>query len=246
MLRRAPATGGNRPGLGLLEDSCLGSRVGQEPDAAPVRAPEGLDRLVARPGQLLRLPAAGRNDPEARELVADANSVEAPVEVCDATRSRLLRISDPEAVLAALREHRDLRPVGRPLGRAGLALELGQRSRLPSGERQEPGLRLARARRDEDERRPVRREPRPHVAVAGRDLLRRPAAHRHSPEPRPVLAALDRAPPVDDRRPVRRDRELRQERLSKHVLRSESPRGHRAIMDSIRVARYSAGRPEPL
>ena len=61
-------------------------------------------------------------------------------------------------------------------------------------------------------------------AVAGRDLLRRPAAHRHPPEPRPVLAALDRAPPVDDRRPVRRDRELRQERLSKHVLRSESPR----------------------
>ena len=45
-----------------------------------------------------------------------------------------------------------------------------------------------------------------------------------------VRAVLDRAPPVDDRRAVRRHGEVSQKRLAKNVLRSEPPHRHRAIM----------------
>jgi len=77
-------------------------------------------------------------------------------------------------------------------------------------------------------------------------LLGATSAERHAPEPRPVRAVLDRAPPVDRRRAVGRDVELRQERLAKIVLRGESPQRHATIMDSVRTCRYSPARPEPL
>ena len=201
---------------------------------------------MPRSRQPLRATAASRHDPQARELVAQPRAVEAPVQVLDAARRRLLLIADAKPLFAALGEDCDALPVRRPIGGARLARELGQRPRLAAPERQEPRLRLARAAGHEDERLPVGREPWPRVAVARRDLLRPAAAHGHAPEPRLVRAVLDRASTVDRRRAVGCDSEMSQKRLAKNVLRNEPPQCHSAIMDSVRIPRYSAGRPEPL
>ena len=77
--------------------------------------------------------------------------------------------------------------------------------------------------------RPSGREARADVDVTGRDLLGPPSHERDPPEPRPVLVALDRAPPVDGRGAIRRDRKVGDQRLAANVLRAETPRGHRAI-----------------
>src|SRR5262249_26524854 len=159
--------------------------------------PERVDDFVARLGQAARAAAVRRNDPEARELFAQSGAVEPPVEIRDPTRRRLLLVADAEPLLTALREHRDAPAVGRPCAGTRARRELGKLPRLPAGERQEPRLRLPGTAREEYERLPVRRKPRPAVGVAGRDLLGAAAAHRHAPEPRLVGAVLDRAPPVD-------------------------------------------------
>ena len=117
--------------------------------------------------------------------------------------------------------------VGRPVGCAGTALEVGQLGRLPAAERQHPGLRPSRAAREKEERLPVRREARTRVVVAARDLLGASPGHRDPPQPRPVLAALDRPPPVDRGRAVGRDRQMRDEGLPQDVLAGEALRHRR-------------------
>src|SRR5262249_42933674 len=168
------------------------------------------------------------------------------VQVLDPPRRRLLLIADAKPLFAALREDCDAPPVRRPLGGPGLAVELGQLPRFAPGEREQPRLRLPRPPGNEDERLPVRREARAEIAVAGRDLLGTSAGERHAPEPRLVRAVLDRPSPVDNRRAVGSDRELGQKRLAEQVLRSESARRHRRILNSVRRSRYSPRRPEPL
>ena len=207
----APAVARDRPGLELLEDAGLGPRVGEEADPLRVRA----TRTPGRPrsaGSVSRrgLPAARRDDPEARELLADAGAVEAPVEVGDPPRGRLLRIADAEPLLAALGEDGDAlsRPAttrrrrpGRRTPRAGAA-----RRRRAAGARaatSRSGSRGRGASVPSGEKR-GRMSMSPVVICSAR-----PPLSGHAPEPRPVLAALDRPPAVDDRRAVGRDRELR-------------------------------------
>ena len=92
-----------------------------------------------------------------------------------------------------------LLPVRRPLGGADLAVELGELARLASGERQQPRLRLPRAVERKSERLAVRREAGPRCRLSPVVICAaRPPLIGHAPEPRPVLAALDRAPPVDE------------------------------------------------
>ena len=126
VLGRATAGARIDHALRLLDHARLGPRVGQVPDSLSVRAPEGLHDLESRIRQSLRPAAAGGNDPEARELVAEAGAVEAPVQIADPPRRRLLLIADAEPLLRRSAPGRRRSTIRRPLGGACLPGELGR------------------------------------------------------------------------------------------------------------------------
>src|SRR6266540_1149716 len=143
-LRGPAAARWDRPCLRPLEQRGLRSQVGQEADPRSVRGPEGLGDLIARLGQSRGLPTRSRDDPEARELVADADEVESPAEVGDRAGRGLLGIADSIPVLAAFAEREHALSVRRPLRSSDFHRELGQLLGLAACERQEPGLEAAR------------------------------------------------------------------------------------------------------
>ena len=186
----------------------------------------------------LGLPPRAGDDPQARELIANADHVEPPVQIRDSARRRLLRVADDEALLAALGKQGNRLPVGRPLGRTDLAVEIDELHRLAAREREQPGLRLPGASGEKEEGLPVRREARAHVVRSPLVICSaRPRVIGTRQSRMLVLPALDRPPRVDRGRSVGRDRQLRDEGLPQDVLAGEATLRHGAIMHAVRRSR---------
>jgi len=90
-----------------------------------------MSHLVARVREPLRLSAPRGDDAQARELIPDADEIEAPIQIADVPRCRAFAVTDDEAVLAARGECEHAGTVGCPLRGADAASEFGQLGRSP-------------------------------------------------------------------------------------------------------------------
>ena len=213
------ALGGDGPHrVDLLQAGGLAS-VRKEGDVRAIGRPGGRVDVVGGGRDSCRLWIVDVGDPDAHELIPDADAVEAPGVVADPSRDRVVGVADDEALLAAGRDQEELLAVGRPVRGGHAAGDVGDLARLAAREVDDPCLGLAGAVGDEDERAAVGREARPVVAGLGAgELLRFGGVEVRAPQPSRVLAVFDSPLDVDDARSVRRHRQGRDHDLAQDVL----------------------------